>query len=58
MKEYDATEQAYKNGYKQGVMDLAERVKKYYGNLKGENMGATIGFYVDIVSKEMTEEEE
>lgn len=27
MKEYTATEQAYKNGYEAGVKDLAERLK-------------------------------
>ena len=27
MNEYEATEQAYKNGYKQGIEDLAYRLK-------------------------------
>ena len=34
MTEHDATEQAYKNGYKQGVKDFAERVKESIANLE------------------------
>jgi hypothetical protein len=34
MKQYDATEQAYKNGYKQGVKDFAEMAKESFANLE------------------------
>ena len=29
MKIYEATEQAYKNGYEKGIKDFAERLKEY-----------------------------
>lgn len=54
MDEFEATEQAYKNGYKQGVKDLAERIKKYYSkSLKGETVGVSVYYYVDVVAEEM-----
>lgn len=53
MNEHDATELAYKRGYQQGVKDLAERVKKYYSYLKGDTVGVSVGYYVDVVAKEM-----
>ena len=53
MKEYDAAELAYKNGYEQGVKDLADRVKRYYSNLKEGSCGVSIGYFVDVVSQEM-----
>ena len=53
MKNYDATELAYKRGYQQGVKDFADRLKKYYGNLKGETAGVSVGYYVDVIKKEM-----
>jgi hypothetical protein len=53
MKEFDATEIAYQNGYKQGVKDLAERVQGYYSNLKEGAIGASIGYYVAVIAKEM-----
>jgi hypothetical protein len=57
MKEHDACEQAYMNGYEQGVKDLADRVKGYYSNLKEGSCGVSIGYYVDVVSNEMLQGE-
>lgn len=54
MNEYDATEISYNNGYKQGVKDLAERIKKYYSkSLKGETVGVSVYYYVDVIAEEM-----
>lgn len=32
---HDMTEQAYKNGYKAGVKEFAEKVRKLWGNYDG-----------------------
>ena len=57
MKEYDATEEAYKNGYQQGRLDgikeLSSRLKRYYGNLSGTTSGVSVSYFVEVVSKEM-----
>jgi hypothetical protein len=39
------------------VKELAERIKKYYGNLKEGSCGGSIGYYVDVVSNEMLQGE-
>lgn len=54
MNTYDATEQAYRNGYKAGVMELAERLKKeacYFGR-------AVLVEDIDTIAKELTERKE
>jgi hypothetical protein len=56
MNEFDAAEIAYQNGYKQGVKDLAERVQKYYSNLKEGSVGVSIGYYISVIAKEMEEQ--
>ena len=57
MKEYDATEAAYNNGYDKGWNDAIEkfsdRVKRYYSNLKGETVGVSVGYYVNVIAEEM-----
>lgn len=58
MNEYTATEQAYKNGYRQGradgIKELAERIKRYYSkSLKGETVGVSVYYYVDVIAEEM-----
>ncbi len=37
----------YIKGYEQGVKDLAERVKKYYGSLKGGTYSSLVSFNVE-----------
>jgi hypothetical protein len=57
MKEYDATEAAFNNGYEKGriagINELASRLKKYYSNLNGETVGVSVAYFVDVVSKEL-----
>ena len=54
MKPYEATEAAYKNGYKQGVKDFAEMVKKYQVMLFNE-IYSSKGFAkaIDKLAKEL-----
>ena len=48
---------AYNDGYKQGVLDFAERIKKYYNAVGGETFGALVAYTIDQKAKEMTTDE-
>lgn len=37
----------YIKGYEQGVKDLAEKVKKYYGALKGGTYSSLVSFNIE-----------
>ena len=50
MNEYDATEIAYKNGYKKGAMDVMEDIKKY---LTPKKMGLFNYNYIDFIFDEI-----
>ena len=56
MKEHDATEISFKNGYKSGIMNFADRLKKYYNNLKGSTPTALTAFHIDQIEKELLNE--
>ena len=56
MNKHDATEIAYKNGYDQGVKDMAERIKNYYRHTTSKPLPATVEYYVDQIAKEMIED--
>lgn len=65
MKPYDETEQAYKNGYEQGVKELAERAKGYCCRMFDIGSGHEAGEVVllefadiDNLVKELTEGKE
>ena len=45
---------AYNDGYKQGVLDFAERIKNYYSHLPGGTLPAAVEYHVDQIAKEMT----
>lgn len=54
MNEHDATEQAYKNGYQQGVKDFAERLKNKSKKRVSDNYGARVFIQdIDNLAKEM-----
>lgn len=61
MKEYDAIESAYNNGYEKGWNDaiekLADRVKRYYSNLKGDTVGVSVGYYISVIAEELKKTE-
>ena len=59
MKPYEATEIAYKNGYKQGVKDFAERVKELVDLLAINNVQAMVmKREIDRITKELKESKE
>lgn len=49
----DEKSEEYIKGYEQGANDLAERVKKYYSNLKGKTPCALVEFHIDEIKKEI-----
>lgn len=51
MTEYDATEQAYKNGYKQGVKDFAERVTEAL--YEADDVNPLTEWKIDQIAKEL-----
>ena len=58
MKPYEATEAAYKNGYKQGAKDFAERVKELVDFFAINKMQAMVmKSEIDKLAKEMGCEE-
>lgn len=54
MDEKLAVELAYKNGYEQGVKDLAERLQNVFGY--GWLLGGSVKNQIDNLAKEMTEQ--
>ena len=59
MNEHDATELAFKNGYKNGAADavrkFAERLKTYYNNLVGTTSPILTSYHIDQIANEMLE---
>jgi hypothetical protein len=53
MNEHDATEQAYKNGYKAGVKELAERLKEKATGTFFEERNYVDTFEIDNVAEEL-----
>ena len=54
MKEHDATEIAFKNGYKQGAMDAfaeIEKILRYRGLMGRLNVTALYSDYVELKKK-------
>lgn len=49
---------AYNDGYKQGVLDLAKKIKGYYNTLGGETYAPLVAFHIDEKVKEMLEDGE
>lgn len=47
----------YQRGYAQGAKDLAERLKRYYDNIKGRTPCSLVAFHIDEILKEMFERE-
>ena len=57
MNEHDATEQAYKNGYKQGKIDAVKKMQAEIEArcVKGGIYPAFVKSTIDQIAKEMTE---
>ena len=54
MKEHDATEQAYKNGYKQGVEDFAEKANTLvFDNVEDANLIVLMYKVIDSIKGEL-----
>lgn len=61
MDEHTATEISYKNGYKvgydqgyeQGIKDFAERLKTYYGSLRGTTYAVLAAYHIEEAMKQM-----
>lgn len=51
----DEKSKDYREGYEQGVTDLAEKVKKYYTCLSGKTMTAVVAYFIDQVAQELKE---
>ena len=48
----------YAKGYEQGVIDLCERLKTYYGNLRGTTYAVLTAYHIEEVKKMLLKEEE
>ena len=47
----------YTKGYEQGVKDLADRILKYYKNLKDQTYSGIVTFTVEVAMNELFDEE-
>ena len=54
----DEHSKEYIRGYEQGVKDLADRILKYYSNLKGQTYSGIVTFTIEIAMNELLEEDE
>lgn len=45
--------EGYEEGYRQGVRDMAERLKRYYSRLSGKSMAAVVEYTVKVVEEEL-----
>lgn len=48
----------YTKGYEQGVKDLADRILKYYKNLKDITYSGVVTFTIEVAMNELLEEDE
>ena len=48
----------YREGYEQGVKDMAERIKNYYRHTTSRPLPATVEYYIGQLAKEMIEDGE
>lgn len=48
----------YQEGYRQGVKDFAERMKKYYHHLSGKTMSAVVKYVLTVMEAEMINKED
>lgn len=46
----------YREGYEQGVKDMAERIKTYYRHTTSRPLPATVEYYIGQLAKEMIED--
>ena len=54
----DTKSKEYIKGYEQGVKDLADRILKYYSNLKGQTYSGVVTYTVEVAMNELLEEDE
>ena len=47
----------YSEGYRQGVKDMAKRLKRYYRSFTGKTMSAAVEYAVGLVADELIEKE-
>lgn len=43
----------YREGYEQGVKDMAERLEKYYTSFTGKTMSAAVAYAIKITAEEL-----
>ena len=53
MKDETYSPKDYEEGYRQGVRDMAERLKRYYSRLSGKSMAAVVEYTVKVVEEEL-----
>lgn len=46
----------YNGGYNRALDDLAERLTKFYGVLKGKTVGGTVEYHIKQIAKELRRE--
>lgn len=49
----DEQSKEYRQGYEQGVNDLCERLKNYYGHLKGTTYAVLAAYHIEEAKKEL-----
>lgn len=54
----DGRKTGYKEGYEQGLKDLAERLKRFYQSLKGETFSSTVAYHIDQIKKDLLKGDE
>lgn len=50
--------EGYDQGYEQGIKDFAERLKTYYGSLRGTTYAALAAYHIEETMKEMLPKKE
>lgn len=53
----DEQSKEYRQGYEQGVNDLCERLKNYYGNLRGTTYAVLAAYHIEEAKKKLLKEE-
>lgn len=53
----DEHSKEYRQGYEQGVKDLADRIIKYYSTLKDITYSGVVTFTIEVAMNELLEEE-
>ena len=47
----------YQKGYEQGILELAERLKKFYYSYRGNTYSSSVAYHIEQIKKDLLKED-